>query len=128
MGWELQETKNQGLVRNIDMHEPEATVVEVLMGQNIVGSRAVGAGVHSRNICKTWGLDTHSRIVTWVILRLAFSGVLGYLKAIQDVEFEIAIVVIDNCDCMICNLKIAAIWRLFNFMLNNVLCWSCDSL
>ena len=103
MGWELQETENQELVRNIDMHEPAATEVEVLMGQNIVGSRA---GVHSRNICKTWGLDTHSMVVTWVILRLVFSGVLGYLKAIQDIEFEIAIVVIDNCDCMICNLKI----------------------
>ena len=47
MGWELQETENQELVRNIDMHEPAATAVEVLMGQNIVGSRAVGAGVHS---------------------------------------------------------------------------------
>jgi hypothetical protein len=106
VGWESQETKNQELVRNIDMHEPAATAVEVLMGQNIVGSRAVG---HSPNICKTWGLDTHSTVVTWVILRLVFSGVLGYLKAIQDVKFEIAIVVIDNCDCKICNLKIASI-------------------
>jgi len=106
VGWELQETENQELMWNIDMHEPVATAVEVLMGQNIVGSRAVGAGVYSWNICKTWGLDTHSTVMTWVILRLVFSGVLGYLKAIQDVEFEITIVVIDNCDCMICNLKI----------------------